>query len=156
VVTRRPAGVAHPAGPCGSLCCSGIAPGPNPPFLPPPSFRVSLVIEGGATIKSVGDSPPRSPTRLPPSVPPKALEPRPPDRALAALTASSGDLPKGAGQGGGQQGVREPPLVLSILVDLPVMAPFPPFHSHHFAALPRALPLPFLRALLCDIAAASV
>jgi len=32
------------------------------------------------------------------------LEPRAPDRALAALTASSGELPKGAGQGGGSKG----------------------------------------------------
>jgi len=46
---------------------------------------------------------PRDPQPVfPRSVHPEALEPRGPDRALAALTASSGDLPEGAGQGGGQ------------------------------------------------------
>jgi len=56
-------------------------------------------------------SSPSNPRPLfPRSVPPDALEPRAPNRALAAPTASSGDLPKGAGQAGGQQGVRAPTL----------------------------------------------
>jgi len=42
--------------------------------------------------------------------PRSALEPRAPDRAMAALPASSGDLPTGAGQGGAQLGLREPSL----------------------------------------------
>jgi len=64
-------------------------------------------------MKAGGGVAPVSPkTVLPRSVPPEALEPRAPDPALAALTASSVDLPKGAGQGGGQQRLREPPLVI--------------------------------------------
>jgi len=82
---------------------------------PPPAFfnseplRVPILIEEGLRPKG-GVIPVIADLSSSRSVPPEALEPRGPERALAALAASSGDLPREAGQGGGQQGVRNPPL----------------------------------------------
>jgi len=82
-----------------------IAPAPSHllshPF--PPSFSYAASDRGGATIQSERGGRPGDPRPVfPRIVPPEPLEPRAPDRVLAALTASSGDLPTGAGQGGGQ------------------------------------------------------
>jgi len=78
------------------------------------------------------------------SVPPEAFEVRAPDCALAALMASPGDLPKGAGQVGGRKGVRGP-LVILICLDRPAQynRQFSSscLNCHHFGALPRGLPL---------------
>jgi len=83
---------------------------PPSAFFPsaPPSLAASD--RGGAAIK--GGFHPFNPRSLssPQCAPPRAMEPRAPDRAMAALTASLGDLPRGAGQEGGQQGVMGHPL----------------------------------------------
>lgn len=56
---------------------------------------------GGAAIEPGGGQKALwPPTRLSPQCAPRALGPRTPDLSLAALTASSGDLPRGVGQRG--------------------------------------------------------
>jgi len=125
-VTRRPAGVAHPRRPLRLLPLLWHCAWPPPRLLPPPSFRVSLLIEEGPRLNRGVGTRPRDPQPVcPRRVPPEALEPRAPDRAPAAPTASSGALPRGRASRGGQGGVRGRPLLTICIVFRGLRLPLP-------------------------------